>query len=499
MMTSIQARFSAVIVGVIVVLVVALSGVLYVHHDGIMRDIRDSNVRMMETALLDQARIQAVNQVRYLADTLANDLDQARIDRLKDIASVAKMQQGVVYILVCDDQSRIVTDGTASLPAFTTESPIALSEAALRMADGQALIEDGTLHVTQAIFFENLVVGSVKMGFSLAAIRDTIGSTKDAFDAISEGVRRDYVFATFIGIVVLVMLGILLSILVSRWLTTPIEADFHLRKADLEHANEALTGEIAERQRVEARFIRLQSDLAHVGRLGTVGELAGGLAHELNQPLSTISSYASGGLARLRSGTVKPTEMSEAFERIVEQVGRAGEIIRWIREFVRKGPPRRDRVDVNAVVHEAVAVLGMEPKRLGVEVVMDLAEGLPDVHADKIQIQQAVLNLVGNALDSFRLGNIPGRIVVRSIMSGKGYIQVDVEDNGPGLAPEIRDMAFDPFFTTKPSGLGLGLSLCRSIIDTHGGQLWVTSPGMRGAIFHFTLPVGELSGRHHES
>lgn len=499
MMTSLQARFSAVIVGLIVVLVINLSGVLYAQYSGIMGEMRNSNARAMQEAMLDQARIQAVNQVHYLAETLANDLYQVRVDRLRDIASAAKMQQGVVYILVCDDQSRIVTDGSETLPAFSTEVPITLSEAALSLGNGATLIDENVLHVAQAISFDNFIVGSVKMGFSLAMIRDTIESTRTTLDTISDRARNDHIVATLIGMIVLVFLGVLLSIVVSRWLTKPIEADFQLRKADLERANEALTGEIKERQRAEARFVQLQSDLAHMGRLGTVGELAVGLAHELNQPLSTISSYASGGLARLRSGTAKPNEMSDALEKIVEQVSRAGEIIRWIREFVRKGAPRREWVDVNAVVHEAVAVLGTEPRRLGVELVMNLADGLPDIHADKIQIQQAVLNLVGNALDSLRLGGTPGRIVVRSTLMGRDHIQVDVEDNGPGLAPDIRDKAFDPFFTTKPSGLGLGLSLCRSIIDTHGGQLWATSPGSRGVAFHFTLPIDELSRRRNES
>jgi signal transduction histidine kinase len=494
-----QARFSAVIVGLIALLVVNLSGVLYVQFNEIMGEMQRSNAIAMRDALLSQTRIQGVNQAHYLAESTADDLGHGRIDRLREIVSLAKMQAGVDYILLCDAQGRIVTDGSKELKPFAKQPPFPLPPEVMALKDGENLIIDDVLHISAPVTVESRQIGEIKMGYSLAAIRGTIDAAGAAFDEISDRGRSEHIYATAIGMVILVVLGILLSVLVSRWLTRPIEVDFRMRSADLEKANDALIGEIAERHRAEARFTQLQADLAHIGRLGTVGELAGGLAHELNQPLAVISSYASGGLARLRSGSAGPKEMFDAFEKIVDQVGRAGEIIRWIREFVRKAEPRRVWVDVNAVIHEAVAVLGQEPRRYGVDVQLDLSADLPRVAADKIQVQQAILNLVGNALDSLRGGNIPGRIVVRSLKRGRNFVQVDVEDTGPGLPPDIRDKAFDPFFTTKQNGLGLGLSLCRSIIETHGGELWATSGGERGAIFHFTLPVEEVNRRRDDA
>lgn len=494
MKTSLQARFSVVIVGFIAILGTVLSGILYAQFNSIMEEIRDSNSTAMTDALIGQAKVQAVDQTHYLANTLTNDLYQYRIDKVTDIAAAAKMQNGVAYVLVYDARGDLVSDGTQFQASFDQKPSVDLPPNVASLEDNETIIDGDILHAAAPIVIGSRHLGEVKIGFSLAIIERNIEAARDALAAITARGRHDHVWATGGGMLVLAALGAIFSLIVSRWLVRPIEADFGRRQADLEKANQALVTEISERQRTESRFAQLQSELAHMARLGTVGELAGGLAHELNQPLSVISSYASGALARMRSGTAKPNEMADAFERVVEQVGRAGEIIRWIREFVRKGEPRRESVDVNAVVNEAITVLGNEPGRYGVDVQLDLGNSLPLVAADKIQVQQAILNLTGNALDSLSASPKGGKIIIRSFKKGRKFVQVDVEDSGPGLAPEARDKAFDPFFTTKPHGLGLGLSLSRSIIETHGGELWATSGAECGAIFHFTLPI-EGAGR----
>jgi C4-dicarboxylate-specific signal transduction histidine kinase len=500
MKRSLNVRFTIVIVGLIIVSVVNLSGVLYIQFNEIIAEMARSNDKAMSDALLGQAKPQAVARARYIAKTLTNDLYQNRIDRIRDVLALANSQYGVAYVIVCDPEGRVIADGLSGIANFDKKAASPLTPKILAAQQGGvAIIENGILHIGEPITIGTRTLGEIKIGVSLASIEQTIGVTRVALDAISARGRIDHIYATAVGMAILAVLSILLSLLISRWLARPIEVEFESRATELEKTNQALSGEIAERKRVESRFLQLHSDLAHMGRIGTVGEMAGGLAHELNQPLSVISSYASGGLARLRAGTVKPSELTDAFVRIVDQVGRAGEIIRWIRGFVRKSEPLRARVDINAVILESLDVLHDEPFRLGIDLQVDLAEDLQNVVADKIQLQQAILNLIGNALDSVRTTGASGRVIARSMNKGAKFIQIDIEDNGIGLSADIGDKAFDPFFTTKANGLGLGLSLCRSIIQTHGGELWASAAIGNGAIFHFTLPADETFETRNDS
>jgi signal transduction histidine kinase len=241
----------------------------------------------------------------------------------------------------------------------------------------------------------------------------------------------------------------------------------------------------------ETRARQHQAELAQAARLSTLGQMAAGLAHELNQPLAAIVSYARGCALRLRADEVDRARLIEVIEEISEQALRAGEVLRRIREFVRSGELHRERLDPNELVREAVRLAEAEARRLGVTIRLDPSPGAPPVDVDRIQVEQVILNLVRNGFEAMEdTAKGPRELSVRTERTALGDIEIAVHDTGGGLPADVTARIFDPFFTTKPDGLGLGLAISRSIIEAHGGRLW-TSNGSGGATFHFTLPAGE--------
>ena len=248
-----------------------------------------------------------------------------------------------------------------------------------------------------------------------------------------------------------------------------------------------LAHDIRRRLQSEARVRELQADLHHVSRLSAMGEMASGLAHELNQPLTAIMNYVQAGRRMLR-GIGGDEKILSYMDKAVDQAARAGQIIRNMREFVAKGETERAPEDINTVVEEA-ANLGLVGRaRRTVVVQFDLAPGLPAVLIDRIQIQQVIVNLVRNALDA--LADAERReITIRTGPAEVGGVEVAVSDTGPGIAPDIEKRLFRSFVTTKPDGMGLGLSISRSIIVGHDGRLWATANDGGGTTFRFILPA----------
>jgi C4-dicarboxylate-specific signal transduction histidine kinase len=242
------------------------------------------------------------------------------------------------------------------------------------------------------------------------------------------------------------------------------------------------------RLQAEEQALQHQADLAHFDRINIMGEMASGLAHELNQPLSAISTYCQAGLRIIDSFDDKPAKLVHALEHASMQSQRAGEIIRRMRRFTGKSMVRRKPIDINRVINNAVSFVDAEQKRKGIKLVLDLADGLPAAIADEIQIEQVILNLLHNAIEAMFSGSENTRILrVSSKQITGDTLQVTVNDTGPGLDATMLDHIFDTFYTTKKSGMGLGLAISRSIVEAHGGQLWAeTTPGA-GATFHFTL------------
>lgn len=251
--------------------------------------------------------------------------------------------------------------------------------------------------------------------------------------------------------------------------------------------------DITERRLAEEQARQHQAELAHVVRLSTLGEMSTTLAHELNQPLGAIANYSQACLRFLRGGTGRTAVLVDALEQITEQAQRASEIIRRIRAFVGKSDDRPTPIDCNALVMEAVQLIEMEARQQGVELQVALAEPVPRVFVDALQIQQVVLNIAHNAIEAM-VGAVTKerRLIIRTELTSPGWLEVSLEDTGPGLAPALLKRIFEPFYTTKTYGMGMGLAISRSVIEAYGGRLWAESAGERGTTFRFTVPIASL-------
>jgi two-component system sensor kinase FixL len=236
---------------------------------------------------------------------------------------------------------------------------------------------------------------------------------------------------------------------------------------------------------------RNRQDLAHLTRVSTIGQLASSLAHELNQPLTAILSNVQAAQRFMMSDTIDLTEVREILNDIVQDDYRASEVIRRIRAVVKNGDPEVMPLDLAEVIRDAVVLMHSDAISRGVRVTFDLDQGLPCVQGDKVQLQQVVLNLLLNAFDAMEGVQSVDRVVdVKLKSEHNGMVGLAVVDRGHGLAAEKVDKIFKPFFTSKPQGLGLGLSISRSIVEMHKGRLWAENNIDRGATFHVILPVG---------
>src|SRR5271165_1826207 len=250
--------------------------------------------------------------------------------------------------------------------------------------------------------------------------------------------------------------------------------------------------DISDRVQAEAqreKLLQLEADLAHINRVSMMGELAASIAHEVNQPLSGVVSNASACLRWLAGDAPNMEEAREATRRIVRDGKRAGEVIARIRALTRKAEVPREQLDLNETIREVLALVGGQAKRNSVMVRMRFADDLSPVSGDQVQLQQVVLNLVMNGIEAMSsVGERARELVITTRNVDSDQVQVTVEDSGAGLDPNTIAKIFDPFYTTKPGGMGMGLSICRSILQAHGGRLWATANDGPGTAFHFTLP-----------
>jgi PAS domain S-box-containing protein len=248
--------------------------------------------------------------------------------------------------------------------------------------------------------------------------------------------------------------------------------------------------DLTERKHAADAMRALQMDLAHANRLATMGQLAASIAHEVNQPIGAARNNAHAALRFLMVDPPDLAEVKEAIECVVNDTYRAGDIISGISDQVKKVPPCKATVDLNEAIEEVIALVRGELSKHRVSIQMRLAEGLPSVHAGRVQLQQVMLNLILNAIEAITSVDDELReLVISTESSPPDGVQVAIGDSGTGVAPEDRERIFESFFTTKPDGVGIGLSICRSIIDAHSGRLWVDAHQPRGAVFRFILPV----------
>ncbi|MCG8507857.1 MAG: ATP-binding protein, partial [Rhodospirillales bacterium] len=248
--------------------------------------------------------------------------------------------------------------------------------------------------------------------------------------------------------------------------------------------------DISERIAAEQRELGLRAEIAHVSRLSTMGEMAAGFAHELNQPLAAIRNYARGCLRRLEGGETDAAAFEMAMEKISEESSRAGEIIRRIRDFIHKRKPENVLFDMEHLIRDVVEIQASEMRHASVDIEVSIEKDLPEVLGDPITVRQVLLNLVRNAAEV--LANWSGskrHILVSASRSMDQWIKVAVADSGPGIPEDLLSKIFEPFFSTKDNGTGMGLSICRTIVESHGGRLEVETPAEGGTRFWFRLPV----------
>ncbi|MBK6631988.1 MAG: PAS domain S-box protein [Betaproteobacteria bacterium] len=249
--------------------------------------------------------------------------------------------------------------------------------------------------------------------------------------------------------------------------------------------------DITERKRAAELARQQQEKLQFTARLVTMGEMASTLAHELNQPLSAIASYTTGCLNRLDAGNLPQAELREALGKLASQAQRAGRVIRRIYDFVRRSEPQRTSCDINEIAQDSIGLIEADARKRGMEIVPDLAANLPRIQADTVMLEQILLNLMRNGMEAMRATEAVQRHLVVSTALAENSLLVSVADHGSGISPEAIEHLFEPFYTTKPEGMGMGLNICRSIIESHKGRMWVEDNPKGGTIFCFTLPLEE--------
>jgi PAS domain S-box-containing protein len=260
--------------------------------------------------------------------------------------------------------------------------------------------------------------------------------------------------------------------------------------ADLEFVGTVM--DITSRKHADEALRNLQAELAHVARLTTMGELAASLAHEISQPLAAIVAHGNAGLHWLSHDKPAIDEVRDSLSRIVQDGVRAADVIRGLRALVMKSEPRLIRLDIDETIREVLALARGELQRHLVVLHTDLSAGDQPIRGDRIQLQQVLLNLIMNAIHAMRgVTDRMRELTVSSALTDPGSVLVAVEDTGTGLDPAIAQRIFEPFFTTKPDGLGMGLSICRSLVEAHGGHLWATPRTPHGTALRFTVPIGK--------
>ena len=271
--------------------------------------------------------------------------------------------------------------------------------------------------------------------------------------------------------------------------TFPIELSVGEARVGNERIFTGFIRDLTERQHTEMRLQDLQSELAHVGRVSEVGTLASALAHELNQPLTAIANYCEAARDMLADSPDSETigMIQDALDDAARQSVRAGQIVRRLRDFITYGQTERKVESLTRLIAEANALGLIGSREHGIEVDVTIEADTHDVLVDRIQIQQVLLNLIRNAIDAMDGARIK-MLTISAAPDGDGFVEICVADSGKGISAEVAESLFQPFMTTKEHGMGIGLSICRTIIEAHGGRIWFEPRKGGGTVFHFTIP-----------
>jgi C4-dicarboxylate-specific signal transduction histidine kinase len=259
-------------------------------------------------------------------------------------------------------------------------------------------------------------------------------------------------------------------------------------RGELEYVGTVI--DVTERRQAEEALQNAQTELARAARLTSMGELAASIAHEINQPLAAVVSNADAALRWLAKDVPDLPRSRESVARIIRDANRASDVIKRVRALLTKDEPEYAALDINEAIQEVLALLRGTLRGQEISLKTELFPGLPPVRGDRIQLQQVVMNLVLNGVEAMAsVTDRPREIVVKTQAAGAGGILVPVEDSGPGLDPATTERIFDPFYTTKPGGMGIGLSISRTIVEAHGGRIWASPRAPHGTIIQFSLPM----------
>jgi C4-dicarboxylate-specific signal transduction histidine kinase len=270
-------------------------------------------------------------------------------------------------------------------------------------------------------------------------------------------------------------------------------AGFKQAKAEIERLNEELEQHVVERTnelvRASEALREAQAELAHVNRVTTMEHLTASIAHEVNQPIAAVVTNAEAGLRWLDTQPPNLERVRKALGQIVKDSNRTSDVIGQIRTLIKKEPPRKNHLDINEAVLDVIALIRSEVLRHGISLQTQLATSSPHVQGDRVQLQQVILNMILNAVEAMRgLNEGPRELLISVGEAESNGVLVAVQDSGPGLDPQSVDRVFEAFYTTKTDGMGMGLAICRSIVEAHEGRMWATANRPRGAVFQFTLP-----------
>jgi C4-dicarboxylate-specific signal transduction histidine kinase len=266
---------------------------------------------------------------------------------------------------------------------------------------------------------------------------------------------------------------------------------------EIENQGVTFVLDLTERKRAEAdlreserRYREIQAEFAHANRVATMGHLTASIAHEISQPITATVFDAEAGLLWLAAQPPNLEEVRQILTRIVRSGNRTGEVIGRIRALIKKAPLRKERLEINGAIREVIELTRGEAQKNGVVVRAQLADGLPLIQGDRVQLQQVILNLVVNAVQAMSSVSEGARdLLISTGTAEPDGVLVAVRDSGPGLPPSSAERLFEAFYTTKADGMGMGLSICRSMIEAHGGRLWASANEPRGAVFRFTVPA----------
>jgi len=271
-----------------------------------------------------------------------------------------------------------------------------------------------------------------------------------------------------------------------------LEIKVEERTAELKNANKAILQQVEVQKRTEEALQITRAELARVGRITTIGELTASIAHEVNQPLAAVVANADACVAWLSHQSPNLAEARAAAERTIDGATRASNVISRIRSLISKAATERDQVQLNEIIEEVMALVNFQASTNNISLMLELTPSLPMVFADRIQLQQVILNVTMNGFVAMSgVTDRPKQLLIRSQMQDSSNVTVSIQDSGVGVDADVLARLFEPFFTTRSEGIGMGLAISLSIIESHGGRLWAESTVNQGSVFRFTLPIGD--------